>query len=60
MAYRGRITKQFNQVSPENVLKFQPKRPLRVRRGNTLRTFDTRRGAALTLVGADLRAAGRR
>ena len=29
--------------------------PLRVRRGNTLRTFDTRRGATLTLVGDDLR-----
>jgi alpha-L-fucosidase 2 len=27
---------------------------LRLRRGNTLRTFDTRRGATLTLVGDDL------
>jgi alpha-L-fucosidase 2 len=35
-------------------------RPLRVRRGDTLRTFDTRRGATLTLVGDDLRAGGRR
>jgi alpha-L-fucosidase 2 len=31
-------------------------RPLRVRRGATLRTFDTGRGATLTLVGDDLRA----
>jgi alpha-L-fucosidase 2 len=31
-------------------------RPLRLRRGNTLRTFDTTRGATLTLVGDDLRA----
>jgi alpha-L-fucosidase 2 len=30
--------------------------PLRVRRGNTLRTFAPRRGATLTLVGDDLRA----
>ena len=30
--------------------------PLRVRRGNTLRTFDTKRGAIFTLVGDDLRA----
>jgi alpha-L-fucosidase 2 len=29
--------------------------PLRVRRGNTLRTFKTRRDATLTLVGDDLR-----
>jgi alpha-L-fucosidase 2 len=29
--------------------------PLRVRRGNTLRTFETRRDATLTLVGDDLR-----
>jgi len=29
-------------------------RPLRLRRGNTLRTFDTTRGATLTLVGDDL------
>jgi alpha-L-fucosidase 2 len=29
--------------------------PLRVRRGNTLRTFETRRGATLTLAGEDLR-----
>jgi hypothetical protein len=29
-------------------------RPLRVRRGNTLRTFDTTRGATLTLVGDEL------
>jgi alpha-L-fucosidase 2 len=28
--------------------------PLRVRRGNTLRTFDIRRGATVTLVGDDL------
>jgi alpha-L-fucosidase 2 len=28
--------------------------PLRVRRGNTLRTFDVRRGATLTLAGDDL------
>ena len=34
--------------------------PLRVRRGNTLRTFDTRRGATLTLVGDDLRPDSRR
>jgi alpha-L-fucosidase 2 len=33
---------------------------LRVRRGNTLRTFDTKRGATLTLVGDDLRAGERR
>ena len=30
--------------------------PLRVRRGNTLRTFDIRRGATLTLAGDDLHA----
>jgi alpha-L-fucosidase 2 len=35
------------------------RRPLRVRRGNTLRIFKTRRGAMLTLVGDDLRASGR-
>jgi alpha-L-fucosidase 2 len=29
-------------------------RPLRVRRGNTLRTLDTTRGATLTLVGDEL------
>jgi alpha-L-fucosidase 2 len=29
--------------------------PLRVRRGNTLRSFDTRRGATVTLLGDDLR-----
>jgi alpha-L-fucosidase 2 len=37
--------------------------PLRVRRGNTARTFETRRGTTLTLVGDDLRelaAGGRR
>jgi alpha-L-fucosidase 2 len=33
-------------------------RPLRVRRGNVLRTFDTARGAALTLVGDDLQPQG--
>ena len=33
-------------------------RPLRARRGNTLRMFDTSRGATLTLVGDDLRASG--
>jgi len=32
-------------------------RPLRVRRGNTLRTFDTTRGATLTLVGDELQQA---
>jgi alpha-L-fucosidase 2 len=35
-------------------------RPLRIRRGNALRMFDTRRGATLTLIGDDLRASGRR
>ena len=34
--------------------------PLRVRRGSTLRTFDTKRGATLTLVGDDLRPDPRR
>jgi alpha-L-fucosidase 2 len=34
--------------------------PLRVRRGDTLRTFETRRGATLTLVGDDVRADSRR
>jgi len=34
-------------------------RRLRVRRDNTVRTFDTRRGATLTLAGDDLRHAGR-
>jgi alpha-L-fucosidase 2 len=34
--------------------------PLRVRRGNTLRTFDIRRGATLTLAGDDLQQDGRR
>ena len=34
--------------------------PLRVRRGDTMRTFDTRRGATLTLVGDDLRPDPRR
>jgi len=29
--------------------------PLRVRRGSTLRTFDVKRGATLTLAGDDLR-----
>ena len=33
-------------------------RPLRVRRGNTLRTFDTTRGATLTLVGENLQPQG--
>jgi alpha-L-fucosidase 2 len=34
--------------------------PLRVRRGNTLRSFEVRRGATLTLVGDDLQQDGRR
>jgi hypothetical protein len=34
--------------------------PLRVRRGNTLRTFETSRGATLTLAGDDLRPDPRR
>ena len=34
--------------------------PLRVRRGNTLRTFETSRGATLTLAGDDLRPEPRR
>ena len=34
-------------------------RPLRVRRGNTLRNVDTRRGATLTLIGDELRAGTR-
>jgi alpha-L-fucosidase 2 len=34
--------------------------PLRVRRGSTLRTFDTRRDATFTLAGDDLHAGGRR
>jgi alpha-L-fucosidase 2 len=34
--------------------------PLRVRRGNTLRTFDIRRGATLTLAGDDLQQDRRR
>ncbi len=33
-------------------------RPLRVRRGNTLQTFDTTRGATLTLVGENLQPQG--
>jgi alpha-L-fucosidase 2 len=33
-------------------------RPLRLRRGNTLRTLDTTRGATLTLVGDDLQPQG--
>ena len=33
-------------------------RPLRLRRGNTLRTFDTTRGATLTLIGDDLQPQG--
>jgi alpha-L-fucosidase 2 len=33
--------------------------PLRVRRGDTVRALDIRRGAALTLVGDDLRPVGR-
>jgi alpha-L-fucosidase 2 len=33
-------------------------RPLRLRRGNTLRTFDPTRGATLTLVGDDLQPQG--
>jgi alpha-L-arabinofuranosidase len=34
-------------------------RPLRLRRGNTLRTFDIARGATLTLIGDDLQPQGR-
>ena len=34
--------------------------PLRVRRGTTLRTFDVKRGATLTLLGDDLRQEARR
>ena len=35
-------------------------RPLRVRRGDTLRTFETKSGGTFTLVGDDLRQGPRR